>query len=473
MTLKLKMNIQPKKIVIVGFGCLGQAVLPLLMQQFGDDLADRIVIITADNSGEKIAARYGIQLIICALTAENYEATLNKQLSAGDFLLNVSVQVSSQALIEFCHKNKVLYLDTCIEPWSGGYTDKQLSSEQRTNYALREQILKLKKKFTSGPTAVVAHGANPGLVSHFVKKALLQLASDQHLTLTTPITQADWANLANTLEIKAIHIAEKDTQKSHHIKRPCEFVNSWSVNGIVAEGGQPAELGWGTHEKTFPEQGAWHPNGCAAAIYLNSPSFLTRVRSWAPLAGSFIGYMITHNEAISIADFLTLKNDNQIIYRPTVNYSYLPVIEAVASINELIDRNFEMPSTEHILMHDIDSGLDELGVLLMGPRHQSYWFGSHLSIEQARELAPHNNATSMQVVAGVVAGIVWALENPDQGIVEAEAMDFERILDISSPYLGRLVAEYSDWTPLKNREQLLKEDLDHNDPWQFKNFIFK
>ena len=32
-----------------------------------------------------------------------------------------------------------------------------------------------------------------------------------------------------------------------------------------------------------------------------------------------------------------------------------------------------------------------------------------------------------------------------------------------------VVGEYTNWNPLSERESLFKEDLDHSDPWQFKN----
>jgi homospermidine synthase len=70
----------------------------------------------------------------------------------------------------------------------------------------------------------------------------------------------------------------------------------------------------------------------------------------------------------------------------------------------------------------------------------------------------------------VLAGVVWALENPRAGVVEADEMDFGRCLAIMRPYLGSVVGAYSDWTPLQDRGQLFPEDLDEADPWQFKNF---
>jgi len=122
------------------------------------------------------------------------------------------------------------------------------------------------------------------------------------------------------------------------------------------------------------------------------------------------------------------------------------------------------------MMDEIVSGIDELGVLLMGHQRGAYWYGSRLSIDEARALVPHNNATSLQVTVAVLAGVVWAIENPGAGIVEPDEMDFERVLGICMPYLGAVLGEYGGWTPLQDRGVLFPEDVDAEDPWQFKNF---
>jgi homospermidine synthase len=101
--------------------------------------------------------------------------------------------VSSCALIEFCHERGALYLDTCIEPWPGGYTDKSIPAARRTNYALRETALALRQGRENGPTAVLTHGANPGMVSHFVKQAMLNIAADTGVAAGNPQSRADWA----------------------------------------------------------------------------------------------------------------------------------------------------------------------------------------------------------------------------------------------------------------------------------------
>jgi homospermidine synthase len=88
-------------------------------------------------------------------------------------------------------------------------------------------------------------------------------------------------------------------------------------------------------------------------------------------------------------------------------------------------------------------------------------------------LAPYQNATGLQVTSAVLAGVVWMLENPDRGIVEADEMDFRRCLEIQRPYLGPVVGCYTDWTPLNRRGGLFPEDVDRDDPWQFSNVLVR
>jgi homospermidine synthase len=456
------------RLVILGFGSIGQGVMPLLLRHI-DIAPERITIVTAEPRGHDVAAQYGVRFIETALTRDNYRAVLQPLLAAGDFLLNVSVDVSSLALVELCQEKGALYLDTCIEPWPGGYTDPSLSPAARSNYALREGALELRRRYPDGSTAVITHGANPGLVSHFVKQALVDLARAGDPAAAIPSARAGWAQLAERLGVKTVHIAERDTQVASIPKSPGEFVNTWSIDGFYSEGSQPAELGWGTHERHFPADGRRHDAGSGAAIYLLRPGAATRVRSWTPLEGPYIGYLITHGESISIADYLTVREGDRARYRPTCHYAYHPCDDAVLSVHELGGKNWQLQSIKRLMMDEIIAGIDELGVLLMGQPGGVYWYGSQLSIDETRHIAPHNNATSLQVTAAVLAGMVWAIENPRAGIVEPEELDFARILEVAAPYLGKLVGIRGDWTPLADRERLFPEELDRDDPWQFKN----
>jgi homospermidine synthase len=454
------------RIVMLGLGSIGQGTLPLLLRHL-DVEPSRIEVFAADEKGSEVARELGVTLRLEPLTKDNYRSLL--KLNRGTFLLNLSVDVSSKALIELCRESGSLYLDTCSEPWPGVYDDPSRTPSERSNYALREEVLALRKATPGGPTAVITMGANPGLASTFVKMALEQMALDSGLVTRTRSRHLDWAELARELAIKVIHIAERDNQVPKERKRRGEFVNTWSVSAFIAEGLQPAELGWGTHERHWPADAGRHAFGSGASIYLNRPGAGTRVRSWLPLEGPYQGFLVTHSESISIADHLTIEEGGTVGYRPTVHYAYYPCGDTVASLHELAGRSWEEQKEQRIIRDDIVSGMEELGVLLMGNPRGVYWFGSRLTIEQARKLAPYNNATTLQVVAGVLGGMVWALRNPDAGIVEPDDIPHGAVMKVAVPYLGDVVGAYGDWTPLKGREKLFTEDLDHDDPWQFKN----
>jgi len=463
----------PGRMLIVGFGSIGQGVLPLILRHIGIDKS-RISVITADRLGETVAKKEAVKFEICPLTRDNYKKVLDKYLRSGDFLLNLSVDVSSVALIEYCRERDVLYLDTVVEPWLGGYTDTSLSFSERSNYGLRETLIALKGNSTNNPTAVSTHGANPGIVSHFVKRALLNIARDTSFSTKNPTSREEWGKLMHGLGVKAIHIAEYDSQVSHTPKKVGRFENTWSVPGFHSESiCQPCELGWGTHEKHRPKNALRHKYGCGAAIYLDQPGAKTLVRTWTPEHGPFLGRAVTHNESISIADFFSLKDKaERALYRPTVHYAYRSCDASILSIEECLGKNSELQKEQLVLMDEIETGMDELGVLLMGHKKNAYWYGSQLTIEEARKLAPYQNATGLQVTVGVLGGVIWAMENSRRGVVEADEMDFERVMEIIEPYLGKMTGAYTDWTPLKNRGSLFPEDVDTSDPWQFKNILF-
>ncbi|RFO94667.1 homospermidine synthase [Rhodoferax lacus] len=457
------------RLMVLGFGCVAQGVLPLLLRHLVIR-PKQILIITPHATHKALADSYGVDLMPCAVTPENMQATLAHQLQAGDFLLNLSVGVSSLALIALCRERGVLYLDTCIEPWGGQFTDASLPLASRTNQAQREAALALRSPRRDAPTAIIAHGAKPGLVSHFLKQALIHLAQDADMELEGPTTQMAWAHLAAMLNVRAIHIAEHDTQSGNYRRRMGECVNTWSANALVEEACQPSELGWGSHERHLPADCQQPVSGRVDSLYLRRPGVSTQVRSWTPLCGPMHGYLFTHAESISIADYLTYTPDGSELYRPTVLYAYHPCDSAWMSLQELVQNQMRHPVSSHILGDDIDAGADALGVLLMGPGHKAYWYGSQLSIAQARAACPNNNATTLQVACSVTAGVVWAIKNPARDIVEPDELPFEGMLDFCKPYLGDVGGVYTDWTPLQGRGQLFPEAVDTSDPWQFGNF---
>ena len=463
-------------IVMIGFGSIGKGTLPLIERHFNFDRS-RVVVIDPDDRDRALLDERGIRYVQAAVTKENYRELLTPLLTHGEgqgFCVNLSVDTSSVALMELARELGVLYIDTVVEPWVGFYFDTSLGPDERSNYALRESMLAARRRNPGGTTAVSTCGANPGMVSWFVKQALVNIARELGHSEPEPTTHEGWAALSHRLGVKGVHIAERDTQVAKTAKPRDVFVNTWSVEGFLSEGMQPAELGWGTHEKWMPANAGTHKAGCGAAIYLNQPGANTRVRSWCPTPGPQYGFLVTHNEAISIADYYTVRDGETVVYRPTCHYAYHPADDAVLSLHEMFGRAGVMQEAHHILSEkEIASGIDELGVLLYGHGKNAYWYGSQLSVEETRKIALYQNATGLQVSSAVLAGMVWALENPNAGIVEADEMDYKRCLEVQTPYLGPVNGFYTDWTPLSNRPGFFPEDIDETDPWQFRNILVR
>jgi homospermidine synthase len=469
-------------VVMIGFGSIGRGTLPLLDRHIDFD-RDRCTVIDPDDRDRPILDQYGVRYLGASITQDNYQELLTGLLTEGDgqgFCINLSVDTSSLDIMRLCRQLGVLYIDTVVEPWPGFYYDQQRDNATRTNHALRQTVIDERRRSPGGTTAVSCCGANPGMVSWLVKAALANLASDLAGDRGEPAPRAPgagdqqgWATFMRQLGVKGVHIAERDTQRAVDPKPVDVFWNTWSVDGFISEGLQPAELGWGTHERWMPDNARRFDDPQAPAIFLEQPGAETRVRTWCPSHGAQYGFCVTHNESLSIPDFFTVRDGKgSVVFRPTCHYAYHPCNDAVLSFHELFGAAGRWPSGQHVLdEHEIVDGRDELGVLLYGHDRNAYWYGSQLTIEEARALAPHQNATGMQVTSAVLAGIVWALENPESGIVETDDMDHVRCLEVQLPYLGNVDGFYTDWTPLNDRPGLFPDDIDPDDPWQFKNVL--
>lgn len=454
-------------IIFVGFGSVGRGLLPLIKRHITPHNGE-ITVIDPKDTNRSIAEEYNATFLHFGLTRENYVEVLDSLL--GDktkrgFIVSVCNEVSSKALAAYAAHNNSFYIDTVVEPWPGFYFNTELDKVSQSNYVLREDFQSLKKNLINTPTSISCCGANPGMVSWFVKEALLNLAKDFGREVTLPKSKEAWAKLMCDLGVKGIHIAEKDSQYRNLPRPKNQFLNTWSPEGCMAEVLQPAELGWGTHEKKKPQDSHEHTEGHKSAIYLDSIGGEVKVHTWTPTAGSHVGYLITHNEAISIADYFTLRDGDHVVFRPTCHYAYHPSDVAIESLNELLNERDRNPQTDiHILEEDeIISGADELGVLLYGHERGAYWFGSKLTIEEVRTLAPYQNATGLQVTSAALAGIIYALRHPQEGILETEDVDHKECLELQLPYLGKVFGVYTDWSPP------IKNDTQTTDPWQFTN----
>lgn len=487
----IEMNIPfTGRILLLGCGSVSRCLQPLLLRHLTMDFS-RLTIMDYEDLRHTIPATLaaGARYVQARITPETLDALLGEHLSAGDLLIDLAWNIDAGDIIQWCHDHDVLYLNTSVEKWDPYDDIEHTPPTERTLYvrhlALRQRAAAWAER---GPTAVIEHGANPGLVSHWLKRgledmtrALLRndsLEGERRAALERALAAEDYAHMAMLTGVRTIHISERDTQIASQPKAVDEFVNTWSVEGIYEEGIAPAEMGWGTHERRLPPGAQRHLSGPGNQICLSQMGVNTYVRSWVPM-GEIIGMVIRHGEAFTISDFLTVWQDDRPRYRPTVHYAYLPTDAALASLHELKMNNYDLQSKVRIMNDEIVDGKDELGVLLLGHDLNGWWTGSQLDIHEARRLVPGQNATTLQVAAGVLGALFWMIRNPRQGLCTPEMLPHREVFEVASPYLGPQVSLQTDWTPLTNSFHFdafarfgtprpLPEDM-----WQFETFLLR
>jgi homospermidine synthase len=473
------------KILVIGYGSVSQCTLPILIEKLDVPLSNITLIDSEDKSKDlKKYTDRGLRFVCIKITPANLNEVLSQHLDNGSLLIDLSWNIDAVDIIKWCHDHEVLYINTSVEVWDPNEGFLTRSLLEKSLYFRHMRLFELFRNWKNAATAIIDHGANPGLISHFVKQALLDIAArtcadkkvspEEEQDIALLAKNRDFAHLASKLGIKVIHCSERDTQIANRPKEVNEFVGTWSIEGLREEGIAPVEIAWGTHEKKLPPLAHVPPYGPKNMIFLPQMGFNTWVRSWIPNE-EIVGMVIRHSEAYGISQMLTVWKDGKAVYRPTVHYAYMPCHDTLSSICELRGRNYELQPKIRIMTNEIISGADVMGALVMGHSYNSWWTGSSLSIEETRSLAPGQNATTLQVAAGIVAAVLWMLENPREGLKTPEDLPHDFVLNIAKPYLGNFISIPSDWTPLKNRTVFFKENPArkyHPDPWQFKNFIF-
>jgi len=478
----------PNRILFLGYGAVAECTLPILFRHL-DTAPGKLTVIDFEDRAPRLRewTAKGATVVQSRVTPDNLGALLGNHVSQGDLVVDLAWNIDAGEILQWCHDHGVLYVNTSTEVWDPYAVSGATPPTERTLYwrhmKLRERLARWAEP---GPTAVLEHGANPGLISHFTKQGLIDIAeaalSDGKVNgkagdaLRQHLESRSFNHLARSLGVKVIHVSERDTQLSSVPKAVDEFVNTWSVEGFHEEGTTTAEMGWGTHEKRLPPLAFQHAEGPRNQICLARMGINTWVRSWVP-SGPIHGMVIRHGEAFTLSERLTVTENGRPAYRPTVHYAYCPCDSAIASLTELRGNNYTLQSRQRIVSDEVTTGSDALGALLMGHPFTSWWIGSDLSVEESRRLLPHHNATTMQVAISVVAAASWMIQNPRKGVMVPEDLPHDFVLDIARPYLGRFISTPSDWTPLQEIPRTFEgynnPDFDLADPWQFRNFLIR
>lgn len=470
------------KYLVIGFGNVASSSFPAIWNKYFD-FSKRLKAVTKDSDFKNIIKEYNLDVEFTGLTKENYSEILDRLIPEEErsetIIVNLSIDVDSIDIMIYCQERGIRGMDTAIEPWRNVLKNGKKTPIQRCGAIEREKALKIKEMFgDKSSTYLLAHGMNPGFVQYFNKMGIIKVAEGLGIEFNIPTTRSDWALLAQKIGLKVVHISEHDTQITDMIKMPDTFVNTWSCDAFVEEGAyQNGEGNWGTGESILPNHLKYSIEG---SRYFVSDEVAIRnyCKSYTPIRGVYEGMNVSHHETSAIGSYFSIRNDDEsIIYAPTVLYVYLPCDDAKISLQEVKNNQFyEIHDKQLVLRDEIVAGRDELGVLLMGTYEGtpwSYWIGSIIDIEEARKIAPHNTATSIQIASGIVSGILCLINNPNLGIVEPEELDFIQMLEWGIDFQGEMRHEFIDFNPLKYKDKFSNKKYNEENPFAFENFQVK
>lgn len=457
-------------ILMIGCGGLGKCLLELnlvcgfIPKTYRKKNMKNIIIIEPNNlSFEEypFLKKYNIKHIQISLTKENIKDILNKLIPNNIIVLDVSIGINALEVVKICNRYNVMYVNTSLENWEIDNPAKLKKSSQelypRTLYYQYTRLMSIKRKIKT--TMVFDHGMNPGLISHLAKIGILSSwkyltkNKDKDFSLSS-LTKKNLSTISKNMGLRAIHIAELDTQK---LKKGFKFqkdtfYNTWSGAGMIAESIDPIQVGYSPLNR-IPKQkdindlikvnGFTPKEGKKNVKYypIRGIERKTNTIILDPKGNENIikGYLIPHGEANTLSNYL---KDSKSGYNPNVYYVYHPSEPTIKSIEILKSRNYtSQPKIYRVLNQtDLDrNGYDSIGAhLIFGENVEwNWWTGTILTIKDVRKLGmKYAGPTETQVAISYLACIRWMLRNTKKGICSPEDLPSELILKWCMPYLG-------------------------------------
>ncbi len=459
------------KIVLIGCGAVGTALIPLLFK-FIKFNPENLTVIDMESYRFNNLTNFinqGIKTYHLKITKDNAKTILIDELKLGqdDLIIDASYEISTNYMYQLCSDYGISYTNSAVEVWNEEPTYKPIDY---TFYSRIQSIEDLDKKvLLKKNNFIISLGCNPGNVNIWTLYAL-----DRINKRTINYKWRSYAELAKKLGLCVVHISERDSQITSNPKKLGEYVNTWSSNAIswYDEAFSNLEISWGTHEKTIPKnvnlelsneyQYIIDKVGCESFGY-----------SYTPISKNLSGMLIRHEECYTICRKLTLRDSsNKIIYKPSSYYVYKTSDSAFASTQEIKDLIGEYQEDKRLMTSDIIDGRDELGCTLFFASGDIYWVGSLLDINEARLIYDNQfndivNVTILQVVAGYIGSIFYLIESIEKkvyrGFMTPEDMPVDKFIQWTKPLLGPFgVIKVRDWTI---------ESQDKQNLWQFSDFL--
>lgn len=480
------------KIVQFGFGAVGKSFFEKVSKeiQFNEN---NYIVITKDKFEFEVYINLGgisTNFFIVEINKENYQEIFAKFLNSGDLLIDFADTVGTKDICKWCCENNIMYLNTGEADWPDNwysiFNENILKNEMKKKY--QED-----KRYNKYPI-VLQHGNNPGLVSHFVKAAIEYIISTQYKKnkeLKKLLKENKFNEIAKILGIKMIHVNDIDLQEINEEYSEDKLTSTWCIDSFFFELLSEATQNIGTHE-LIDEKEEYRlvdlENGFLEYKKLAADM---KCHTYYP-NGSFEGYLVPHEETITIANSLEVVENGKVIYRPSVMFIYSPCNLAKeylvkAKVNDYpnpdpnkpqdcenptgqsIVRGYIYPNESEIVYQEkIKEGTEYVGVLLIGDNFNPVWVGNRIEMSylyKNKKKSYWQTPTITPVAMSALAAVCWMLKNKEKGGIyfPDDILDYKYILKIAEKYISKTIYKTFDKSSIEDRLSINLSNIQSKD----------
>lgn len=481
-------------IVQFGFGAVGKSFYEKATKEIKYN-ENNYFIITQDEYEFEAYINLGgmaANFIICEIAKDNFRSIFRQYLKSGDLLLDFADTVGTKDICDWCAEENIMYINTGAADWPENWLN--IFEQDKFLSDVKERHLKSER--TNKCPIVLQHGNNPGLVSHFVKAGIEYIVRTQYKKdkkLKELIKQNKFNEAAHALGIRMIQVNDVDSQEINVNSGDDTLFNTWCADTFLYELITEAAINIGNHEKVdFKSECKYidEAQGFLEFAYLAADK---KCRAYCP-SGAFEGFLVPHEETVTIAKSLEVKHNGETAYRPSVMFLYAPCHLASeyldrAKVNEYprpdltkpldcknengqtIIRGYVYPrQTEIVYKEDITSGTEYVGVLLIGDNFEPVWVGNRVELSflyKNKKDSYWQTPTITPVAMSALAAVCWMIKNQGKGGIyfPEDIADYKYILKIAEKYISKTIYKTLD---KKTLEETLKIDFSN---LQVKDFL--
>ncbi len=475
------------RIVQFGFGAVGKSFYEKLPREIKFNENNYYVITMDQTEFDAYVNLGGIvsNFLVKEVTRENFAEVFEPYLSSGDLLIDFADSVGTRDFCAWCAERNVMYINTGETDWPDHWYS--IFEENELKNALKEQYAG-SSTFNRYPI-VLQHGNNPGLVSHFVKAAIEYIVTTQFKKdkrLKKLVKEGRFNEAAQALGVKMIHVNDIDLQEVKDNYNDNLLFSTWCTDSFWFEMLSEATINIGTHEKIDFQEECNFVNAEKGYLEFKKLAADRKCRTYYP-GGEFEGFLVPHEETITIAKGLEVRENDRVVYRPTVMFLYSPCVYARryfqgAKVNEYpesdpnkpqdcenvdgktIIRGYVYPENFEIVYQEkIAAGTEYVGVLLMGDKFDPVWVGNRVEssfLYKNKKDSYWQTPTITPVAMSALAAVCWMLRNKEKGgmYFPDDIADYKFIIKTAEKYISKTI--YKTFTKDLLAENL-KVDFDH------------